>query len=56
MELAIQLNSSDQTVRDNTIEHLKDFNSQSLSTRAKKRRTTSFNDACYQKSFQSVRQ
>ena len=36
MELAIQLISSDQTVRDNTIEDLKDFNSQSLSTRAKK--------------------
>ena len=36
MELAMQLISSDQTVRDNTIEDLKDFNSQSLSTRAKK--------------------
>ena len=32
----MQLISSDQTVRDNTIENLKDFNSQSLSTRAKK--------------------
>ena len=31
MELAIQLISSDQTVRDNTIENLKAFNSQSLS-------------------------
>ena len=37
MELAIQLISTDQTVRDNTIEDLKDFNLQSLSTRAKKR-------------------
>ena len=32
----MQLISSDQTVRDNIIEDLKDFNSQSLSTRAKK--------------------
>ena len=31
----MQLFFSDQTVRDNTIEDLKDFNSQSLSTRAK---------------------
>ena len=36
MDLAKQLIYSDQTVRDNTIEDLKDFNSQSLSTRAKK--------------------
>ena len=36
MELAMQLISTDQTVRDKTIEDLKDFNSQSLSTRAKK--------------------
>ena len=35
MELAMQLISSDQTVRDNTIEELKDFNSQTLSTRSK---------------------
>ena len=32
----MQLISTDQTVRDNTIEDLKDFNSQLLSTRAKK--------------------
>ena len=32
----MQLISSDQTVRNDTIEDLKDFNSQSLSTRAKK--------------------
>ena len=32
----MQLISTDQTIRDNTIEDLKDFNSQSLSTRAKK--------------------
>ena len=32
----MQLISSDQTVRDNTIQDLKDFNQQSLSTQAKK--------------------
>ena len=32
----MQIISTDQTVRDNTIEDIKDFNSQSLSTRAKK--------------------
>ena len=36
MELAMQLISSDQTVRNDTIEDLKDFNSKSLSTQAKK--------------------
>ena len=36
MELATQLISTDQTVRDNTIQDLKDFNQQSLSTQAKK--------------------
>ena len=36
MELAMQLISTDQTVRDDTIQDLKDFNQQSLSTRAKK--------------------
>ena len=36
MELAIQLNSSDQTVRNDTIQDLKDFNQQSLSMQAKK--------------------
>ena len=36
MEIAMPLVSTDQTVRDNTMEDLKDFNSQSLSTRAKK--------------------
>ena len=39
MELALQLISSDQTVRNDTIEDIKDFNSQPLSTRAKKKRT-----------------
>ena len=32
----MQLSSTDQTVRDNTIQDLKDFNQQSLSTQAKK--------------------
>ena len=36
MELAMQIISNDKTVRNDTIEDLKDFNSQSLSTRAKK--------------------
>ena len=36
MELAMQIISTDQTVRNNTVEDLKEFNSQSLSTRAKK--------------------
>ena len=36
MELAMQLVSSDQTVRNDTIQDLKDFNQQSLSTQAKK--------------------
>ena len=36
MDLAIQLISSDQTVRNDTIQDLKDFHQQSLSTQAKK--------------------
>ena len=36
MELAMQLISSDQTVRNDTVQDLKDFNQQSLSTQAKK--------------------
>ena len=36
MELAMQVISNDKTVRNDTIEDLKDFNSQSLSTRAAK--------------------
>ena len=36
MELAIKLISSDETVRNDTIQDLKDFNQQSLSTQAKK--------------------
>ena len=36
MELAMQIISNDKTVRNDTIQDLKDFNSQSLSTRAAK--------------------
>ena len=36
MELALQLISSDQTIRNDTIQDLIDFNKQSLSTQAKK--------------------
>ena len=35
MELAIQIVSNDKTVRTDTIQDLKDFNSQSLTTQAK---------------------
>ena len=36
MELAMQIISNDKTVRNDTIEDLKEFNSQSLTTQAKK--------------------
>ena len=36
MELALQKISTDKTVRSETVRHLKDFNLQSLTTRAKK--------------------
>ena len=36
MELALQLSSYDKTVRNDIIQDLKEFNSQSLSTQAKK--------------------
>ena len=36
MDLAIQLISTDQTVRNDTIQGLKEFNQQSLSTRSKR--------------------
>ena len=36
MELAMQIISTDKTVRNDTIEDLKEFNSQSLTTQAKK--------------------
>ena len=36
MELAMQIFSKDQTVRNNTVQGLKDFDSQSLATQVKK--------------------
>ena len=36
MELAMEIFSNDRTIRSETIQDLKDFNSQSLSTQAKK--------------------
>ena len=36
MELAMQINSSDTKVRNDTIQNLKEFNQQSLTTQAKK--------------------
>ena len=36
MELAMQIISSDKTVRNDTIEHLKEFNQQPLTTQKKK--------------------
>ena len=36
MELAMQISSNDRTVRNDTIQDLKDFNQQSLTTKAKK--------------------
>ena len=43
----MQIISDDKTVRNDTILYLKDFNQPSLTTQAKKKRTSSFNDACY---------
>ena len=37
MDLAIQINSTDKSVRNDTIQDLKDFNQQSLTVQAKKR-------------------
>ena len=47
MDLAIQIIANYKLVRSDTVQDLKDFNSQSLSTQAKKKRTTSFYDASY---------
>ena len=41
----MELSSTDKTVRNDIIEDLKEFHLQSLTTQAKKRRATSFNDA-----------
>ena len=39
--------SIDKTIRNNTVQDLKDFNSQSSATPAEKKGTTSFEDANY---------
>ena len=43
----MQIISNDKTVRNDTIRDSIEFNSQSLTTQAKKRRTTCKHDACY---------
>ena len=43
----MQFVSNDERVRSDTVQDLKDFNSECLSTQVKKRRKTSFFDACY---------
>ena len=47
----MQILSNAKFVRGDKMQDSKKFNSQSLSTPAKKRRTISFFDACYLKSF-----
>ena len=47
----MQIVFTDKTVRSDTIEDLKQFNCQSITTQAKKRRTISFYEACYEKIF-----
>ena len=46
MNLAMQIISTDKTVKNDTIEDLKDFNSITFN-KSQKRRTTRFYDACY---------
>ena len=43
----MQIISIYKTVGSDTVQDLKDFHSQSLTTQTKKRRTTSYYDACY---------
>ena len=52
MHLAKKFISNDKTVRSDTVQNLKDFNSKSLATQAKKR-TIIFYDACSEKRFGS---
>ena len=47
MESEMQTTSSEKTVRRDTIQDIKEINSQSLSTQANKRRSISFYGACY---------
>ena len=43
--------SKDKTVRNDSLHDIKECNSQSLATQAKKKGTISFYDSCYSKSF-----
>ena len=43
----MQVTSNDKTARSNTVQDLKEFNSQSFLTPTKKKRTICFYDACY---------
>ena len=43
----MQIISNDKSVRNDTLQDLQEFNSQSLGTQAKKRGTISFYDDCY---------
>ena len=54
MEIAVRNISNDKIVKKDTIQDLKDFNSQSLATQAIKKRTISFYDVCYQKGCRST--
>ena len=51
MELALHLSSNDKIVRNNTIQDLKEFNSQSLTTQAKKGEQLVSMIAAIQKAF-----
>ena len=47
MGLAIHINAIDETVKNDTMVDLKNFNNQSLATQAKNRTAVSIYDACY---------
>ena len=51
MELAMQIISNDKTVRNNTIQDLKEFNQQSLTTQAKKGEQLVFMMSAIKKAF-----
>ena len=51
MDLAMQIISTDKTVRNDTVQDLKEFNTQSLTTQSKEGEQLAFNDAGYQKGF-----
>ena len=51
LEVAMQNFSNNKAVRNDTVQDLKEFNSQTLATQAKQRGAVSFCDDCYKKSF-----